>query len=205
MTKVKHVMCDTETLGQKPGCVVFAIGACFFTMDKTKIGRQDSFYMKLPILEQVGAGLVIEKDTASWWNKQKDDKAKKQIKEALFCKHTVGQALLKFNAFLERGTKESEIWACSPAFDILILEKVYAAFGIKPSFPHFRNERDVRTIREFFGVKYSEVEGIDNTVKHHALVDAKNQALLVQEAYEILQCAKEIVSERKKKENATPN
>jgi hypothetical protein len=78
-------------------------------------------------------------------------------------------------AWLRRAPSEKFIWANSPAFDMKILCHAYKAVGLKYKLPHFRYERDVRTLKSLYpSIK---VESVGTA--HNALDDCIYQAKLV--------------------------
>lgn len=154
-------MLDIETLGHKPGSVIFEIGACVF--DAKGIHQEFSTYIKPSSCE--AAGLKCDSSTVAWWLKQKNPGV---IEHAETMGDTIEAALAKLSEFI-RGA--AEIWANSPNFDICLLEAAYAACKMPRPWAYW-NLQDLRTIRAWTKTKKS-----DQPKVHRALVDARQQVM----------------------------
>lgn len=160
-----NIMLDLETLGNKPGAVIVAIGAVEFG------GRNlgDSFYTRVSAKSCVESGLTMDVDTVLWWMKQSDDARAELNKPA----EHINAALLAFSGWIEAvPIKERVIWGNGSDFDNAILAAAYEKTMI--SLPWlFWNNRCYRTLKNMRW----EIPCVNGGVKHNALDDAKAQAV----------------------------
>lgn len=156
-----QVMLDLETLGNKPGAVIVAIGAVKFGGGEIL----DEFYRRIDPQSCVASGLAMDVSTVLWWLKQ-SDAARLEIVEP---GELLGQALLDFRRWLD--TQDAEIWGNGAAFDNVLLAAAYDAAGITVPWK-FWNDRCYRTIKNL----HHEVPLPREGTHHHALDDARSQA-----------------------------
>lgn len=160
---MKNLMIDLETLGKKPNSAVLSIGAVFF--DENGLGKE--FYRNIDLASSMEAGFDIDPDTIYWWLSQSAE-AGKILNQAKVTYLFALQHLIHF-INLNCNTKEVNVWANSPSFDLVILKNQY---GIRQVPWKFYNERDFRTAVDIYGC-----ERVKPTVAHNALEDAKAQAM----------------------------
>jgi hypothetical protein len=186
---VIDLMLDLETLGKKPGCVITAIGAVVFDPEAlpangARLGAE--FYQTISIADSCRLGFEVDGDTLEWWITQDNAARAAMVEEPV----EVNEALLRFCRFLqEQFESEPRIWSCGPSFDISILKAYFDAFGA-PIPWHYRAERCVRTVLGTWmdafdadGDQVTTKHQFDAKVEHHALEDAKAQAVAVSAAY----------------------
>lgn len=171
------VMIDLETLAATPDAAILTIGAVKFD----PFGREsqdkamDSFYVKVDVDSCHDLGLVASDDTIEWWSRQSaeaqaaafDPDGRLPVREAF-------DQLYKFCWGAKR------VWANGSVFDIVICEHVFRK--LNKAIPwKFWEIRDVRTAFDL---------GIDPKrppiTAHHALEDAWNQAVGIQNVYNTL-------------------
>lgn len=175
------IMLDLETLGTAPGCVIRSIGACAF--DPAGNGVVDrTFYVIVNRASCEAAGLTVDPKTEKWWSDQSPEA------RAEFDGHGVelATALDLFDVFYREHSppaelKSDKLWCNGPSFDETILGAAYRTLGRETPW-RYNAARDCRTIFDLTGLKLRHTEG----VFHKADDDAKEQALLVQEAWRIL-------------------
>lgn len=166
MSDTVRVMLDIETIGQKEGCAVVAVGAVKFTTD----GIIDEFERAISIESCREAGLTIDSDTLNWWLKR-DSEAQKSIVDG----DDLGSVL---TAFSEWYGDADEVWGNDPAFDCICLRAAYDAISEQSDIDlfevpwHFSNRRDYQTLTDL---------GIETSVsregtKHSPGDDARCQA-----------------------------
>lgn len=171
------IMIDLETLAATPDAAILTIGAVKFD----PFGREsqdkamDSFYVKVDVDSCHDLGLVASDDTIEWWSRQSaeaqaaafDPDGRLPVREAF-------DQLYKFCWGAKR------VWANGSVFDIVICEHVFRK--LNKAIPwKFWEIRDVRTAFDL---------GIDPKrppiTAHHALEDAWNQAVGIQNVYNTL-------------------
>jgi len=159
MSETERVMLDIETLGTEPGCAIVSIGAVWFGPD----GIADEWYRSIDLESCQIYGLTIEAGTMLWWLDQGND-----VRGQLAGGTHIDTALRRLNEEIDTDT---EVWACPPAFDCIILEAAYDHVGLPVPWEHYQR-RCYRTVREEVGLPDLDREG-DH---HNALDDARYQA-----------------------------
>jgi len=169
-----HVMCDLETLGKAPGCKIVSIGAVEFS----SAGLGHEFYME--VTRDFQGTLNEDPSTLEWWAAQPSE-----VRDRLF-EHDarrpfLSSALFDFNEWLvslstqsQGGPAEIALWGNGATFDNSILRYAYTAVGgpKEPAWPWF-NDFCYRTLKNL----RLDVQLERTSPKHHALCDAKYQAL----------------------------
>jgi len=171
------IMIDLETLNTTPDSTILTIGAVKFDPfgQELKDPRMDSFYAKVDLDSCDRIGLTTSDDTIAWWANQS-----KEAQAAAF--DTEGRIPIE-DAFAQLykfcwGAKR--VWSNGATFDIIICEHVFRK--INRACPwKFWEVRDVRTAFDL---------GINPlrppVTAHHALEDAWNQAVGIQNVYNTL-------------------
>lgn len=190
----KAVMIDAETLNTIPSSVVLSFAGLIFE----PLGSKQQLVDANEKVIAPNINLVFEyaegqahrtksPSTIKWWEAQS-----KQAKAGVFGDNLFRvqyeDAVRRFYDWLAYAKSQGAeaIFACSPRFDVGILEDmVRDVYGKNENGEYyslpipFYAELDVRTIRNFvFGKKK-----IDWGTKHEALGDCVRQALEMQEAY----------------------
>lgn len=177
----QHIMIDIETLGTKPGSVIFSIGACRFTeQDRDEVKVYD---IDLQSCENIG--LTFDAATVDWWLQ-----TVRTIPEmsSLTGNHriTIQKALVELSCHIDRvghpigilpeDRIEPIIWAMPAHFDIVLLESAYRKANLRIPWEH-RKVRCARTLFEFFGVNK---EDFRTGKKHTVTSDVQTQIAAVQ-------------------------
>lgn len=171
------IMIDMETLDITPTASVLTIGAVKFDPFGDDINEPscDKFYAKIDLDSCDRLGCTVNPDTVEWWSQQ----SKEAQDEAFSADNRIDieQALNDLYKFCW-GAKR--VWSHGAGFDIIICEHLFRK--IKKAIPwQFWQVRDTRTLFDL---------GIDPSrppvLKHHALEDAWNQAVGVQNVFKTL-------------------
>ena len=166
-----HIMIDLETLDVKPTASILTIGAVKFDPRGNDIEHPDcdKFYVKVDLDSCDRLGLTVNEDTVAWWAQQSAE-----AQEEAFSEHgriAIEDAIQQLYKFCW-GAKC--VWSHGAGFDVIILEHVFNRVGRAVPWK-FWQVRDTRTMFDL---------GIDPNrppvLKHHALEDAWNQAVGVQ-------------------------
>jgi len=164
--EIDRVMIDIETIGTEPGCVIASIGTVKFGPS----GLGETFYESIDIESCQDVGLTIDANTLKWWLGQMDV-TRNELKGG----EKLHKVLVKFARFV--GGVD-EVWANSPKFDCGILEAAFEATGTECPWD-FYELRDYRTLTALFEDEITvDLEGVE----HHALDDAREQALIASKA-----------------------
>jgi hypothetical protein len=171
------VMIDLETLATSTDAAVLTIGAVKFDPFGKDVEEpdMDSFYVKVDIDSCDELNLAVNDDTIAWWaNQSKEAQAEAfegtdriHIRDAF-------EQLYKFCWGAKR------VWSNGAAFDIPICETVYKRLNKAVPWS-FWQVRDVRTAFDL-GINPQRPP----VLAHHALQDAWNQAVGIQNVYTIL-------------------
>lgn len=159
------VMLDLETMGNKPGAAIVAIGAVKFNQD----GILDRFYCTVDLQSCLHAGLVIDASTVMWWMRQNDE-----ARNALqYPGYMLPDALTALKRWLHGIDNRNDycVWGNGADFDNAIIACAYAAVGAPLPWDFWRN-RCYRTMKSMSSMQ------IERRGTHYnALDDAESQAL----------------------------
>lgn len=171
------IMIDLETLNTTPDSTILTIGAVKFDPFGRELQepKMDSFYIKVDVDSCDRIGLTTSDDTIAWWANQS-----KEAQEAAFDPEgriDIEDAFAQLYKFCW-GAKR--VWANGSCFDIIICEHVYRKVGRAIPWK-FWEVRDVRTAFDL-GINPHRPP----VTAHHALEDAWNQAVGIQNVYNTL-------------------
>lgn len=171
MNEYLHCQVDLETMGLRPNAAIVAIGAAFFNEDS--IGP--TFYTPVSLHSCLDQGLVVDKSTQDWWATQPAE-----IRAAWDVPNPpeLLDALTQFSVFLRQAGSEVRVWANGADFDPVLLKSAYETLDADPPWKFF-NQRCHRTIQSMFPVD------VPRSNAHHALEDAKYQAMVIQKICQV--------------------
>jgi hypothetical protein len=171
------VMIDLETLDVLPSASILTIGAVKFDPFGDDVNEPDceKLYLKVDLDSCDKLELTVSQDTLAWWAQQS-----KEAQDEAFStdgRIDISDAINQLYKFCW-GAKR--VWSHGAGFDIIILEHVFRK--VEKAVPwRFWEVRDTRTLFDL---------GIDPNrppvLKHHALEDAWNQAVGVQNIFRTL-------------------
>jgi hypothetical protein len=171
------VMIDLETLATTPDAAILTIGAVKFDPFGNELTDPQctKFYVKVDLDSCDEIGLVTSDDTIAWWAQQ--DKVAQEEAFGSAGRIHIRQAFEQLYKFCWGAQR---VWSNGSGFDIVICEGVFKR--IQKAVPwNFWQTRDCRTAFDL---------GIDAkrppVLKHHALEDAWNQAVGIQNVYTTL-------------------
>lgn len=177
------VMNDLETLGTAPGCVILSIGAVVFDPITGRMGAE--FYRNIDRASCLAIGLTIDDDTAAWW-REPSQEARDRLEVN---PQPILEVLADFTAWWS-DVGGRRFWGHGAGFDEPILRAAYKAAGLSAPWS-FSRSRDTRTIYDLANVAPNRDVG----VHHDALVDARNQAVAVCDAFRKLGLTAPVISE----------
>jgi hypothetical protein len=171
------IMIDLETLATTTDAAILTIGAVKFDPFGSDIKEpaMDSFYVKVDIDSCDELGLVANDDTIAWWSQQSKEAQAEAFEgtDRIHIRDAFDQ-LYKFCWGAKR------VWSNGAAFDVPICEHVYRK--LNKAIPwSFWAVRDVRTAFDL-GINPNRPP----VLAHHALQDAWNQAVGIQNVYNTL-------------------
>ena len=171
------VMIDLETLATSSDAAILTIGAVKFD----PFGREhqeadmDSFYVRVDLDSCDEIGLVTNDDTIAWWANQS-----KAAQEEAFSENNRIHIRDAFDQLYKFCWGAKRVWSNGAAFDIPICETVYKRLNKAVPWS-FWQVRDVRTAFDL-GINPQRPP----VLAHHALQDAWNQAVGIQNVYGVL-------------------
>lgn len=174
------VMIDMETLDVLPTATVLTIGAVKFDPFGDDIAEPtcEKFYVRVDVDSCDRYGCTVSQDTLDWWSKQSQE-----AQDEAFSpdgRISIEEAMEKLYKFCW-GAKR--VWSHGAGFDVVICERLFRKVGRATPWS-FWEVRDTRTLFDL---------GLDPkrppVLKHHALEDAWNQAVGVQNVFKGLRTA----------------
>ena len=174
---LSDIMIDLETLATSPNSAVLTIGAVKF--DPFNIETDNSTCEKLYIRVDLDScdelGLEVNDDTIAWWSQQS-----KEAQDEAFSPEGRIHIREAFNQLYKFCWGAKRVWSHGAAFDTVICENIFRKLGKAVPWS-FWEVRDTRTLFDL---------GIDPqrppVLKHHALEDAWNQTVGVQNVFQRL-------------------
>lgn len=171
------IMIDLETLATSTDAAILTIGAVKFDPFGKDIEdpAMDSFYVKVDIDSCDQLGLVANDDTIAWWGQQS-----KEAQEEAF--GTEGRIHIRdaMDQLYKFCWGAKRVWSNGAAFDIPICETAFKRLQKATPWQYWQ-VRDVRTIFDL-GINPNRPP----VLAHHALQDAWNQAVGVQNVFGVL-------------------
>jgi len=176
------IMIDLETLDVLPSATILTIGAVKFDpfgMDVEE-PQCEKFYVRVDVDSCDRIGCTVSQSTLEWWAAQSQEAQNEAFDpNNRIDIHDAMAQLYKFCWGAKR------VWSHGAGFDVIILENVFRKVG--RSIPwSFWEVRDTRTIFDL-GINPNRPP----VLKHHALEDAWNQAVGVQNVYRALRSSKQ--------------
>jgi hypothetical protein len=171
------IMIDLETLDVLPTATVLTIGAVKFDPFGDDINEPDCerFYVKVDIDSCDRLGCTVSQDTLNWWSNQSKDAQEAAFDpEGRIDIHDALNQLYKFCWGAKR------VWSHGAGFDVIILEHLFRKIGKAVPWS-FWEVRDTRTLFDL-GINPNRPP----VLKHHALEDAWNQAVGVQNVFKTI-------------------
>lgn len=174
------VMIDMETLDVLPTATILTIGAVKFDPfgDDVKEPCCEKFYVKVDIDSCDRLGCTVSQSTLDWWSNQS-----KEAQEEAFNPEgriDITDAMTQLYKFCW-GAKR--VWSHGAGFDVIICENLFRKIG--KAIPwSFWEVRDTRTLFDL-GINPQRPP----VLKHHALEDAWNQAVGVQNVFKTIRTA----------------
>lgn len=174
------IMIDLETLDTTPTATILTIGAVKFDPfgNDVKNPTCQKLYLKVDLDSCDRIGLTVSPRTIEWWGQQDpkaqaeafDPEGRIQIEDAF-------AQLYKFCWGAKR------VWSHGASFDVPICEHVFRTIGKAVPWQFW----EVRCTRTLYDIGIN--PNRPPVLKHHALEDAWNQAVGVQNVFNTLKCS----------------
>lgn len=170
------LMIDLETLSTANDAAITQIGLAPFELDGVGLAR-DGLNINVDPEACMMAGLRVDWATVHWWMGQSDE-ARRTLPapgEAPKLSDALRQVA---DLCISLGNANLRVWSNGAAFDVPIMETAFRRCRMDVPW-RYNNVMDVRTMK----LLAPDVPRREPQVKHHALSDARAQALWVQDMY----------------------
>lgn len=177
------IMIDLETLATSPDAAILTIGAVRFDPfgDDLNESTCEKFYVRVDLDSCDRIGLVTNDDTINWWANQS-----KEAQDEAFSPDGRIDIVDAMNRLYKFCWGAKRVWSHGASFDVVICEHIFKKIGKAVPWSFWQ----VRCTRTLFDI------GINPTrppvLKHHALEDAWNQTVGVQNVFRKLSSASSI-------------
>lgn len=173
---MQHVMVDLETIGYNARSAIVSIGAVKFDLGGA---MDEEFYMLVNVESCLDLGLEVDPDSILRWLQQ-GSAARAALSNPTTSSFQVQDALRHFAGWFKGSTY---LWSHGATFAAVVLAEAFR-LAKQPLPWRYDKVRDTRTLFDLAG-RRPPVQ-CDYKLEHHALSDAKEQALQVQRAYDKL-------------------
>ncbi len=177
------IMIDLETLDVLPTATILTIGAVKFDPfgDDVNEPSCDKFYVKVDLDSCDRLGCTVSQATLDWWAGQS-----KAAQDEAFDPTNRIDIVDAMNQLYKFCWGAKRVWSHGAGFDVIICENLFRKMG--KAIPwSFWEVRDTRTLFDI-GINPHRPP----VLKHHALEDAWNQAVGVQNVFKKLRSASAI-------------
>jgi DNA polymerase III epsilon subunit-like protein len=174
------IMIDLETLDVLPTATILTIGAVKFDPFGDDVNEKtcEKFYVKVDVDSCDSIGATVSQATLDWWANQSAE-----AQEEAFNPDNRIHITEAMNQLYKFCWGAKRVWSHGAGFDVTILEWYFRKIG--KAIPwSFWEVRDTRTIFDI-GINPKRPP----VLKHHALEDAWNQAVGVQNVFKQLRTA----------------
>lgn len=174
------IMIDLETLDVLPSATILTIGAVKFDPfgDDLSEPAMEKFYVRVDLDSCDRIGCTVSQATLDWWSSQS-----KAAQDEAFDPSNRIDIVDALNQLYKFCWGAKRVWSHGAGFDVIICENLFRK--VEKAIPwQFWEVRDTRTLFDI-GINPNRPP----VLKHHALEDAWNQAVGVQNVYKALRTA----------------
>lgn len=173
-------MIDMETLDVLPTATILTIGAVKFDPfgDDVSEPSMEKFYVKVDLDSCDRLGCTVSQSTLEWWGNQS-----KAAQDEAFDPNGRIDIIEAMNQLYKFCWGAKRVWSHGAGFDVIICENLFRKIGKAVPW-QFWEVRDTRTLFDL-GINPNRPP----VLKHHALEDAWNQAVGVQNVFKSLRTA----------------
>ena len=174
---LSDIMIDLETLATSPNAAVLTIGAVRFDPFNNDIGNPtcEKLYIRVDLDSCDDLGLEVNDDTIAWWAQQS-----KEAQEEAFNPEGRVHVREAFNQLYKFCWGAKRIWSHGASFDTVICENIFRKLNKAVPWKFW----EVRCTRTLFDIGINPER--PPVLKHHALEDAWNQTVGVQNVFQRL-------------------
>jgi hypothetical protein len=176
------LMLDLETLALGTQPTILTMGVCKFDPLGNELTNPEMevFYVRIDLESQEVIGREVNDSTVEWWGKQSPEAQEEALGDSTpdNPRYTIQEAFDKLYKFCW-GAKR--VWSNGSIADVVWAETAFKQLGRTTPWK-FWEVRDVRTAFDI-GIN----PNMPPVTSHHALEDAVNQAISIQNVYRTLQ------------------
>ena len=174
---LSDIMIDLETLATSPNAAVLTIGAVRFDPFNNDIENPtcEKLYIRVDLDSCDELGLEVNDDTIAWWAQQS-----KEAQEEAFNPEGRVHVREAFNQLYKFCWGAKRIWSHGASFDAVICENIFRKLNKAVPWKFW----EVRCTRTLFDIGINPER--PPVLKHHALEDAWNQTVGVQNVFQRL-------------------
>ena len=171
------IMIDLETLATSPNAAVLTIGAVKFDPfgDEVNEPNCENFYVRVDLDSCDRIGLVTNDDTIAWWANQS-----KEAQDEAFNPDNRVDIVDAMHQLYKFCWGAKRVWSHGASFDVVICEHIFNKIQKAVPWKFW----EVRCTRTLFDIGINPER--PPVLKHHALEDAWNQAVGVQNIFKVL-------------------
>ena len=171
------IMIDLETLATSPNAAVLTIGAVKFDPfgDEVNEPNCEKFYVRVDLDSCDRIGLVTNDDTIAWWANQS-----KEAQDEAFNPDNRVDIVDAMHQMYKFCWGAKRVWSHGASFDVVICEHIFNKIQKAVPWKFW----EVRCTRTLFDIGINPER--PPVLKHHALEDAWNQAVGVQNIFKVL-------------------
>ena len=171
------IMIDLETLATSPNAAVLTIGAVKFDPfgDEVNEPNCEKFYVRVDLDSCDRIGLVTNDATMAWWANQS-----KEAQAEAFNPDTRVDIVDAMHQLYKFCWGAKRVWSHGASFDVVICEHIFNKIQKAVPWKFW----EVRCTRTLFDIGINPER--PPVLKHHALEDAWNQAVGVQNIFKVL-------------------
>jgi DNA polymerase III epsilon subunit-like protein len=171
------IMIDLETLATSPDAAVLTIGAVKFDPfgDEVNEPNCEKFYVRVDLDSCDRIGLVTNDDTIAWWANQS-----KEAQDEAFNPDNRVDIVDAMHQLYKFCWGAKRVWSHGASFDVVICEHIFNKIQKAVPWKFW----EVRCTRTLFDIGINPER--PPVLKHHALEDAWNQAVGVQNIFKVL-------------------
>ena len=171
------IMIDLETLATSPNAAVLTIGAVKFDPfgDEVNEPNCEKFYVRVDLDSCDRIGLVTNDDTIDWWANQS-----KEAQDEAFNPDNRVDIVDAMHQLYKFCWGAKRVWSHGASFDVVICEHIFNKIQKAVPWKFW----EVRCTRTLFDIGINPER--PPVLKHHALEDAWNQAVGVQNIFKVL-------------------
>ena len=180
MTTNTDIMIDLETLDVLPSATILTIGAVKFDPFGSDVEEpnMEKFYVRVDVDSCDRIGCTVSQATLDWWSSQS-----KEAQDEAFDPANRIDIVDAMNQLYKFCWGAKRVWSHGAGFDVIICEHIFRKIGKAVPW-QFWEVRDTRTLFDI-GINPNRPP----VLKHHALEDAWNQAVGVQNVFKSLRTA----------------